>query len=132
MRPGGTAPKRSENHGIPQRCEVIHLTPTNGETLPTYEVAGERRLAAGLWLPLSGEHWAEKLAFVALNLAAVAAIGLTGYNATRSAVIPEATVPMVSSNIIPIIPTGQPGSGVSTQAVSEQTAGVPSPQPPRS
>src|SRR6478736_5157394 len=90
MRPGELAPTRSENHGIPQRCEVIHLPHANGETLPTYEVAGERRLAAGLWLPLSREHLAEKLAFVVLNVAAVAAIGLAGYNATRPAVIPTA------------------------------------------
>jgi hypothetical protein len=79
-----------------------------------------------------GQHFGEKLAFVTLNVAAVAAIGLAGYNATRFVEMPKQTVPMVASNAITIIPTGQSATGVSTQAVPQQTAGVPSPQPPRS
>jgi hypothetical protein len=130
--PEATATDRSENHRIPQRGDVIHLPPTNGKRLSIYKVAGERPLEAGLWLPLTGQHLGEKLAFVTLNLAAVAAMVLAGYNATRFAAMPKETVPMVSSNAITIIPHGQPGIGISTQAVPEQTAGVPSPQPPKS
>lgn len=59
-----TAANPSENDGLPQACDVINLPPANGWRLHTSEVAGEPRPAAGLWLPLTGQHFGEKLAFV--------------------------------------------------------------------